>query len=440
MSGATVPGVPPRTPPAAPGAPAAPAVSGVDRRVLAQRTLRVLVLSQALGSAGFASSVAVGALVAKDLMGGDAFAGAAGATVTIGGAFASLVLAGVMAARGRRPGLLLGYGVASIGALIIVIGAQQRWFPVFILGSFLFGHAQGANQLSRFAAADLAPDDQRGTYIARLLFASTFGGILGPLLVGASERVGTALGLWELTGPYIVAIGFFGFSAFNTWLRLRPDPLVVAGGLEPGRGIRLPPVRAALATVRSIPAARLAMSTVVLGHVVMVAVMTMTPVHMKDHGHSVSLSGAVIALHISGMYALSPLVGRWSDRLGRVPVLMTGAMVLLVATVVTALAGHEPSLLFLGLFLLGLGWSCTMVSGSAMLSESVPAVSRVAVQGTSDLVMGICGATAAFGSGFVKRAWGFHVLADAGAIAALALGLVLLRVLRRRPGSEPAVA
>jgi MFS family permease len=410
-----------------------------DRQLLARRTLKVLVLSQALGSAGFASSVAVGALVAKDLLGGDTFAGASGATVTIGGAFASLTLAGVMAARGRRPGLLLGYGVASIGALIIVLGAQQRWFPVFIVGSFLFGQAQGANQLARFAAADLAPDDQRGTYIAQLMFASTFGGVLGPLMVGVSERVGTALGLWELTGPYIVAIGFFGLSALNTWLRLRPDPLVVAGGLEPGRGVRLPPVRAALATVRSIPAARLAMGTVVLGHVVMVAVMTMTPVHMKDHGHSVSLSGAVIALHISGMYALSPLVGRWSDRAGRVPVLMTGAMVLLGATVVTAAAGHEPALLFAGLLLLGLGWSCTMVSGSAMLSESVPAASRVAVQGTSDLIMGLCGAMAAFGSGFVKRAWGFHVLADAGAIAAFALGLVLLRRLRAGAGL-PAIA
>ncbi len=426
-----MPGVNPR-PDAAVTGPAPPAE-------LAPRILRVLVLSQALGAAGFAASVAVGSLVAKDLLNGDTFAGAAGATTTVGGAFASLALAGVMASRGRRPGLLLGYGVASIGALIVVAGAQQRWFPVFLVGLFLFGHAQGANQLARFAAADLAPDAERGSYIARLMFASTFGAVLGPLSVGLSERVGTALGLWKLTGPYVVAIAFFGASALNTFLRLRPDPLVVAGGLDPGRGLRLPPVRDALRVVRSLPDARLAMGTIVLGHVVMVAVMTMTPVHMKEHGHSISLSGAVIALHIGGMYALAPLVGRWSDGIGRVPVLLAGALVLLVATVVTAAAGARPSLLFAGLFLLGLGWSCTMVSGSALLSESVPLASRVAVQGTSDLMMGMCGAMAAFGSGFVKEAWGFHVLADLGAAAALALGLALLRVVRRiRAGAAPA--
>lgn len=411
-----------------------------DHEALAKRTLRVLMVGQVLASAGFASSVAVGVLVAQDLLGDDTFAGASSAAVTVGGAIASLVLAGVMAARGRRPGLVLGYGIAMIGALIIVLGAQQRSFPVLILGSLLFGQAQGANQLARYAAADLAPADQRASYISNLLFASTFGGVLGPLLVGPAQRVGTSLGLWKLTGPYIVAIGFFAVAALNTGVRLRPDPLVVAGGLEPGRGIRLPPVRAALRTVWSIGPARLAMGSVVASHVVMVAVMTMTPVHMRDHGHSVSLSGSVIALHIAGMFAFSPLIGRWSDRIGREPVLAAGAGVLLLATVVTAAAGAEPALLFLGLLLLGVGWSCAMVAGSALLTESVPLASRVAVQGTSDLVMGLCGAAAAFSSGFVKRAWGFHVLADAGAVAAIVLGIVLVRVLRQRSqaASSPA--
>jgi MFS family permease len=413
-----------------------------ERTALARRTLGVLMLSQALGSAGFASSVAVGALIAKDLLGADTFAGSAGATVTVGGAIASLVLAGIMSARGRRPGLLAGYGIASIGAVVAVVGAQNRWFWLFLVGSLLFGASQGANQLARFAAADLAPAEERGSYISKLLFASTFGGVLGPLLVGVTEAAGEAMGLWKLTGPYVVAIGFFALAAVNTSARLRPDPLVVIGGLDPSRGVRLPPAGEALRVVGSIPAARLAMSTVVLCHVVMVAVMTMTPVHMKDHGHSASLSGAVIALHIAGMYALSPLVGRWSDRIGRVPVLLTGAFVLLLATVVTALAGAAPAVLFLGLLLLGLGWSCSMVSGSALLTESVPAASRVAVQGTSDLVMGLCGAAAAFSSGFVKRAWGFHVLADAGAVVAFGLGLVLLRVVRdgRKSADRPTYA
>lgn len=406
---------------------------------LAPRTLRILALSQALGSAGFASSVAVGVLVAKDLLGEDTYAGAAGAVGTVGGAIGAIMLAAIMAGRGRRPGLVTGYAVASLGAVISVVGAEQRWFATFLVGMFLFGYAQGANQLARFAAADLAPPDEKGSYISRLLFASTFGAVLGPLSVGLTERVGVALGLWELSGPYVVAIGFFALAALNTSVRLRPDPLVLAGGLEPGRGITIPPVRQSLALVLSLPRARLAMGAIVTSHVVMVAVMTMTPVHMKDHGHSVSLSGAVIAVHIGGMYALSPLVGRWSDRAGREPVLLAGAVTLIAATTITALAGHEPALLFAGLLLLGLGWSCAMVSGSALLTESVPLAARVTVQGTSDLMMGLLGAAAAFGSGFVKRAWGFHLLADAGLVTAGVLAALVLRYLRA-PATEPARA
>ncbi len=407
-------------------------LSEVERDALAKKTLRVLIFGQAMGSAGFGSSVAVGGLIIKDLLGGDRFAGAASAVATIGGAVASLVLAGIMAAKGRRVGLVTGYGVAMIGALIVVFGAQHRNVAVFLLGCFLFGQAQGANQSARFAAADLAPPEQRGRYISNLLFASTFGAVLGPVFVGQSQRVGTAFGLWKYTGPYLVAFAFFAAAVANTFFRLRPDPLIVAGGLEPGRGVRLPPVSTALRVVGSIPNARLAMGSVVVGHTVMVAIMTMTPVHMKDHGHSLTLSGFVIALHIAGMYALSPVIGRWSDRVGRVPVLLTGGATLFSAGVVTAAAGHVPALLFAGLFLLGLGWSCIMVSGSALLSESVPIANRVAVQGTSDLMMGVFGATAGFGSGFVKRAYGFHVLAEIGAVIAVALVVTLLRVLRLR--------
>jgi MFS family permease len=408
-----------------------------EREELAKKTLRVLVFGQAMGSAGFGSSVAVGGLIVKDILGGDTYAGSASAVVTIGGAAASLILAGLMSARGRRIGLVTGYAAAIVGALICVVGAQNRNLAVFLFGCLLFGQAQGANQSARFAAADLAPPDQRGQYISNLMFASTFGAVLGPVFVGQSQRIGTALGLWKYTGPYLVALAFFAAAAINTYARLRPDPLIVAGGLDPSRGVRLPPVRQALRVVSGIGPARLAMGSVVAGHTVMVAIMTMTPVHMKDHGHSLSLSGGVIGLHIAGMYALSPIVGRWSDRVGRVPVMLAGGAILLGAGVVTATAGYEPVLLFIGLFLLGLGWSCLMVSGSALLSESVPSANRVAVQGTSDLMMGLCGAAAGFGSGFVKRAWGFHVLSQAGAVVAIALVVILVRMLRA-PAASPA--
>jgi MFS family permease len=166
----------------------------------------------------------------------------------------------------------------------------------------------------------------------------------------------------------------------------------------------------------------------------MVAVMTMTPLHMKDHDHSVELVGGVLAVHIAGMYAFAPLIGRASDRHGRVPLLGVGATILLGATIVTALAGAAPPLLFAGLLLLGVGWSFGLVVGSALLSERVVAEERVAVQGVSDLCMSAIGGLAGFGSGFVKHGLGFHMLANLGSIAA-ALLVVAALMQRRRPAT-----
>jgi hypothetical protein len=53
------------------------------------------------------------------------------------------------------------------------------------------------------------------------------------------------------------------------------------------------------------------------------------------------------------------------------------------------------------------------------------------VQGTADLTMSLCGAVAGFASGFIRRAVGYHVLADVAAAAALALLLAAYVTSRR---------
>jgi MFS family permease len=168
----------------------------------------------------------------------------------------------------------------------------------------------------------------------------------------------------------------------------------------------------------------------VISQTSMVAVMTMTPLHMKDHGQS-DLSALVIAFHIVGMYGLAPLVGIAADRVGRVRVIEIGAVILGSGTVLSVLAGYHPVLIFAGLFLLGLGWSCGLIGGSTLLTESVPVADRVAVQGSADLVMGVCGALGAIASGLIKAELGFHVLANAASIAAAILLAAALTARRR---------
>ena len=403
-----------------------------DREAIQRRTLRVLMVSQTLGSAGNSVAVTVGGRAAKSMLGADTFAGSASAAVTLGGAVAGLTLSALMARRGRRPGLFRGYAIAFVGAIATVVALENRTFILFLVALLFFGVGQGTNLLSRYAAADLATTANRGKAISLLLFGSTFGAVSAQILVGPCERAARSLGLWGFSGPFVFAAVMLVIGATNIAVRLRPDPLVVAGRVEPHAqgGVRLPPLRPALRVIAASPMAKVGLSSMIVAQASMVAVMTMTPIHMADHGHSGTLAGYVIAVHVIGMFGLAPLVGRFVDRAGRVRAITVGASILVASTIVSALAGYRPALLFLGLFLLGLGWSFAMIGGSALVSESVAENDRVMVQGSADLLMSLCGGGAAFASGFIKRSFGFHMLANVGTVATLGLLVVAWRALR----------
>ena len=399
------------------------------RAELQRRTLRALASGQVVGAAALACAVTVGAFVIQDILGQDTpWAGTATATVTMGTALMAQVLSRRMQRLGRRPGLVLGYSAAAAGGVVAAAGVETQSLVLFLVGLFVFGNGQAANLLARYAATDLAEPDERSRAMSRIVFASTFGAVLGPLMIGPTEHAAEDwFGLDRYTGPWLFAAVFFIAAALNTAIRLRPDPLVVAGGVA-AVGAGRPPLEFGT-TVRVISghsAARLAVTAMVISQVTMVAVMAMTPVHLKLDGHE-GLSQYVVSLHIAGMYAFSPLVGRYSDRRGRTRAISVGAVLLVVATSMSALSGDVELLLFPSLWLLGLGWNFGLIGGSSLLVESVPAAQRVAVQGVADLSMSFCGGLAGFASGFVRRAVGFHLLA---AMATIAAGLLLVAAVR----------
>jgi MFS family permease len=351
-------------------------------------------------------------------------------------------LSRVMRRRGRRPGLQLGYTLASIGGLFAALGAQQLWLPAFIIGLFLFGTGQATNLLARYAAADLAEPDARSRAIGRVVFASAFGAVFGPILIGPAEYVGeTWFGLERYTGPWLFSCAFFFLAMVNAAVRLRPDPLVVAGGtIDPDApDAKTPQLREALRVIARTPGARIALGAMVVSQAAMVGVMTMTPVHMRLHGHE-TLSQYVVSLHIAGMYAMSPLIGRYADRRGRIPAIVTGAAILMSATVLAALAGEAELLLFPALWGLGLGWNFALIGGSSLLTESVPLRERVAVQGSADLLMSLCGGLAGLSAGFVHHAVGYHMLANAATLGAGGLLVVTYRAARRLPSPNTEIA
>ena len=390
-----------------------------DRIVLQRRTLRTLTAGQIVGAASTSSAVTVGAYVIQEILGQKTpWGGIATATVTVGTAFMAQVLSRIMSRRGRRPGLQLGYALAAVGAVTAGVGAQHSSLGVFLVGLFLFGNGGASNLLARYAATDLALPEDRSRSMSRIVFASTFGAVFGPLLIGPAEHAGESWFGWhKYTGPWIFASCVLTIAFVNISLRLRPDPLVVAGGVRTTSDEKLPSIPGALAIITATPKGRLALSSMVVSQVAMVAVMTMTPVHMKAHGHE-TLSQYVVSLHIAGMYAFSPFIGRFIASRGTVASVSVGSATLVVATVLSALSGEAAAVLFPSLWLLGIGWNFGLIGGSTMLLESVGDGNRVVVQGSADLMMSFFGGMAGLSSGFIRRAVGFHVLSSFATVAA----------------------
>lgn len=392
--------------------------------------------SSAVGYAGFIAAMAVVGLLAAEITGRDLYAGLPAAAGTLGTAAAASPLAVRAKRLGRRPALTLGYLVAVVGAGVAVVAAQIRWFWLLVAAMVVFGVANASNLQSRFAAADLADDEKRARAIAMVVWVGTIGAVTGPAAAPWANRVGLDLGMGPWVGPLLLAIVGFALAAAITTRFLRPDPLELAGGVDP-RTTFESPLRGLRHSWRAIwprPHARLAVVTMAASQMAMVAVMTMTPLHMRDHGHA-DLSTLVISAHVLGMFGLAPLVGRWADRFGRVTTMGVGATILGLGTVSAVVAGYVPGMVFAGLFLLGLGWSFALISGSALLTESLPLEERPGAQGLADVAMSVLGATAALSSGFVKEVAGYHWLANFATFAAIVILVAVFSLARREARS-----
>ena len=412
----------------------------LDVAAIQRRTLRVLTVGQIIGSAALGSAVTVGGFVIQDILDQETpWAGVATATVTMGTAVMSQLLSRYMQTAGRRPGLQAGYAIGAIGCWLAAWGAEIGSLPLFLIGLFFFGNGQASNLLARYTATDLAEENERGRAMSRIVFSSTFGAVFGPILIGPAQFVGQEwLGLDKYTAPFLFS-GVFLFVAFgNTLIRLRPDPLHVAARLRGTTMAASKPDLRIGATLKSAwesPMARLAILAMVISQATMVAVMAMTPVHLKLHGHE-GVSPYVVSLHIAGMYAFSPLVGKYADKHGRVATINMAAILLVAATLLSAVSGDVEQLLFPSLWLLGIGWNFGLIGGSSLLIDATEPSKRVATQGVADLMMSFCGGLAGFASGFIRKAIGYHLLSAGATVAA---GILLAAVYARRARLASAV-
>ncbi|MGW6458087.1 MFS transporter [Streptomyces sp. NPDC055078] len=398
---------------------------------LRRRVTAVLVASQILGGLGIAIGVALAAVLAQRVSGSEALSGLASTANVAGTALLSAPLAALMTARGRRPGLVLAYAIGAAGAGVVVLAAVIENFPLLLAGMAAFGAASLANLQARFAAADLAVPERRGQAISLVVWATTIGAVLGPNVAAPAGRSVSGLGIPAEAGPFLWAGGVFIVSGILVQVLLRPDPLTTARALAPAEpSADSHSLRAGMRAVRESPMARLALVTVAVSHTAMVGIMSMTPVALSHHGAGIQLIGLVISVHIAGMYAFSPVMGWLTDRFGRLAVIGLTAGLLSLAALLAGTAGSSHTQTAAGLFVLGLGWSAGVVSGSALLTDAVPQPARAAAQGLSDMVMNAAAGIGGVFAGLIVAQAGYGWLNVAGACLLIPMaGLAMRRAI-----------
>ena len=410
----------------------------MSTEALYHRTLRVLLVSQLLAGAGLAAGITVGALLAEDMLDSTGSAGLPAALFTLGSAAAAIGVGRLSQRSGRRPGLAAGYAVGALGGAGVVAAAALDNVPLLFFSLFFYGAGTATSLQARYAGADLAPAERRGRAVSTVLVATTLGAVLGPNLVEPTGAVAEAVGIRELAGPFMLATVAYGLAAVAVSILMRPDPLLTARAVAADAVAANGPADdgpqvASLATIR------LAATAMVLTQLVMVAVMTMTPVHMRDHGHSIGAAGLVISIHVAAMFLPSPLTGHLVDRFGRRPIIAASGMTLLAAGILAALSPPESmALLTVALALLGLGWNFGLVGGTALVTDAVPLADRARTQGTVDLGVALSGAGGGMASGFIVATASYAVLAFSGGLLALALIPALFAERRSRSPGEVA--
>ena len=399
---------------------------------LQEKTVKVLATAQVLNGVGVAGTVAAGSLLVASITNSETLAGLAQTSSVLGAAALALPLARLTSRGGRRLALSVGLIAGVIGSLLAIFGGSRENIYLMLTGTFLVGAASAAGYQARFAAIDLATDEKRAKQLSFVVWGSTIGAVSGPNLMEPSGNLAELLGLPRLTGPYLISAVTLALAVLVIQLFLRPDPYLTAAKDSGAANLPRVKTKVALKHIRSNARASFAIAAIAIGHIAMVAVMVMTPVHMAHVDVTLTIIGLVISVHVLGMYAFSPLVGALTDRLGRLRVIQIGVAILLSSALISGFARADDAItLGIGLFLLGLGWSCTLIAGSALLTESVSPEFKSASQGASDLVMNLSGASGGAVAGVVIATLSYGWLCLLSALPVAFLGLWSLKIKAR---------
>jgi MFS family permease len=410
------------------GSPALISMNMLEEPPEQRRTLAVLLLAQILSGAGLAAGITVGALLAEQMLGSSRLSGLPTVFFTIGSAAAAIGVGRVSQRLGRRAGLSAGYLTGALGSLGVVAAASLGNIVLLFASLLVYGAGVSTNLQARYAGADLAAPSRRGRAVSIVLVATAVGAIIGPNLVRVTGTLATSFGIPALAGPFMLAAAAYASAGIVLLLLLRPDPLLLARSIAAAGSSRIGETTTEPSISTGASESRRGWSwavaagagIMILTQLIMVAIMTITPIHIEHHGYGLAITGVVIAAHVAGMFLPSPFSGWLVDRFGYLPIAISAGVILLASGLLAAWAPVDSvATLVLALVLLGLGWNLGLVSGTTLVSDAVPLATRARTQGVVDFGIALAGAGGGLSSGLIVTATSYAALTLAGGFLAL---------------------
>jgi MFS family permease len=410
--------------------------SGVP--ALIKRNTALFALSQSFTGAGMSMAYGIGPLMVIALTGSASLAGLSVGLIGLSRFMVSYPVGKITDTYGRKPGILLGLGLAAAGSIALGFSMNLQSFAVLVAGMVVFSMGMNAAQQLRVAATDMFPPHLRAQALGYVALGSLVGLTLSPALVGAAEivapRTGDApLGLPWLMLPALIVPGMVLVSFVG------PDPKEIGMRLEHYYPGYVPPPRAAAARssafspldlLRRAPT-RLAIASNCAATGNMSIVMVLTSLVLAHHGHSLTAIAFSHFFHTAGMFAFTIPLGKLADRFGREPVMFPGVATTLVGAILVTFTDAFWSIT-LGTFLVGVGWAAANVAATALLADQVETTERGRAIGVNDSFAGAISVVLGLATGPLIE-WSGLPAAGLAAVLVATVPLLMLATRRASP-------
>lgn len=398
-----------------------------------KKTLLVVIFSQIFSGLGLSAGISVGAILAKQIIGDESLSGLPSMLFTLGSAYFAYLVGKISGNYGRRIGLSTGFLMGSLGSIGVIFAYKINSIFLIMLSLFLYGAGAASNLLSRYAATDLAPDNKKATSISISMVFTTVGVLSGPFILKFINNPLLHMGIKEELSAFILASLGYLISFLIIFIFMRPDPLLFS--IKNNKETKLKVDKDVL--INNNLKRNICMSAIVmiLVQVIMISIMTMTPLHMKAHHHNLYSINLVIGIHIASMFLPSLFTGQIIDKFGTKTMIIFSSLIFILSTIIAMIApGDSFIMLLISLSLLGLAWNLGFISGTTMLVKNTSGLNRAKIQGNIDIFIALAGALASGASGYFVFMIGFYKFL--GLFLVLALALLILSFINKEKHSN----